>query len=187
MNSFGVVFRISVFGESHGPAIGVVIDGCPPGIPVNPDDFIADFLCSLYGVPISEHITFLVTFSLDRTPPAHYRHNHLIFKRPEGWWGWTWTVIGEIGTAGGTGPALPRRPVHWQRLAPTRSSFGCWRSRGGRGSRRDVCPRPRDPGGRSPAEADRCSCPALRAALLAAAAVWRTGWRRAPPGEYLRS
>ncbi|MFT7588371.1 MAG: chorismate synthase [Limisphaerales bacterium] len=32
-NTFGQLFRISTFGESHGPAIGVVIDGCPPGIP----------------------------------------------------------------------------------------------------------------------------------------------------------
>jgi len=30
MNTFGTLFRISLFGESHGPAIGVVIDGCPP-------------------------------------------------------------------------------------------------------------------------------------------------------------
>jgi chorismate synthase len=42
MNRFGVVFRISLFGESHGPAIGVVIDGCPPGIKVEPEDFISD-------------------------------------------------------------------------------------------------------------------------------------------------
>jgi len=42
MNSFGVVFRVSIFGESHGPAIGVIIDGCPPGIQVNSDDFMAD-------------------------------------------------------------------------------------------------------------------------------------------------
>lgn len=38
-NSFGQTFRITTFGESHGPAIGVVVDGCPPGL-----DFDADFL-----------------------------------------------------------------------------------------------------------------------------------------------
>ena len=33
-NSFGQTFRLTTFGESHGPAIGAVIDGCPPGIAV---------------------------------------------------------------------------------------------------------------------------------------------------------
>ncbi len=42
MNSFGVVFRVTLFGESHGPSIGVIIDGCPPGIPVKSDDFLPD-------------------------------------------------------------------------------------------------------------------------------------------------
>jgi chorismate synthase len=42
MNSFGVVFRVTLFGESHGPAIGVVIDGCPPGIPIVAEDFLGD-------------------------------------------------------------------------------------------------------------------------------------------------
>lgn len=32
MNSYGTLFRISTFGESHGPAIGVIIDGCPAGV-----------------------------------------------------------------------------------------------------------------------------------------------------------
>ena len=42
MNSFGVIFRVSLFGESHGPAIGVIIDGCPPGLAVKTDDFMED-------------------------------------------------------------------------------------------------------------------------------------------------
>ena len=33
-NSFGRVFRFTTWGESHGPALGVVIDGCPPGLPL---------------------------------------------------------------------------------------------------------------------------------------------------------
>ena len=37
-NSFGRLFRFSTWGESHGPAIGVVIDGCPPGIALRPED-----------------------------------------------------------------------------------------------------------------------------------------------------
>lgn len=36
-NSFGQIFRISTFGESHGPAIGVVIDGCPAGLEIDTD------------------------------------------------------------------------------------------------------------------------------------------------------
>ncbi len=34
MNSYGTLFRISTFGESHGPAIGVIIDGCPAGLEI---------------------------------------------------------------------------------------------------------------------------------------------------------
>lgn len=42
MNTFGRIFRISIFGESHGQAIGVTIDGVPPGIELKPDDFLND-------------------------------------------------------------------------------------------------------------------------------------------------
>ena len=42
MNSFGTIFRTHVFGESHGAAVGVVIDGVPAGIPLSVDDFSAD-------------------------------------------------------------------------------------------------------------------------------------------------
>jgi chorismate synthase len=43
MNSFGRMFRISIFGESHGIQIGIVIDGCPAGIPLCEDDLKNDF------------------------------------------------------------------------------------------------------------------------------------------------
>ncbi|MCH2613667.1 MAG: chorismate synthase, partial [Opitutales bacterium] len=33
-NSFGKLFTISTWGESHGGAVGVVIDGCPPNLPL---------------------------------------------------------------------------------------------------------------------------------------------------------
>lgn len=35
MNTFGSLFRVTTFGESHGPALGAVIDGCPAGIPLS--------------------------------------------------------------------------------------------------------------------------------------------------------
>ena len=41
-NCFGKLFTVTTFGESHGPAIGCVIDGCPPGIAVSPEDFRTD-------------------------------------------------------------------------------------------------------------------------------------------------
>ncbi len=37
-NSFGQLFSITTWGESHGPAVGVVIDGCPPGLPITADE-----------------------------------------------------------------------------------------------------------------------------------------------------
>jgi chorismate synthase len=37
-NTFGHLFRVTTFGESHGPAIGCVVDGCPPGIPLGETD-----------------------------------------------------------------------------------------------------------------------------------------------------
>lgn len=42
MNSFGTIFRISLFGESHGSAIGVIVDGCPAGLPLKSEDFLPD-------------------------------------------------------------------------------------------------------------------------------------------------
>ena len=41
-NTFGKVFTVTSFGESHGPALGCVVDGCPPGMPLSPEDMQAD-------------------------------------------------------------------------------------------------------------------------------------------------
>jgi chorismate synthase len=37
MNSFGHLFRVTTWGESHGPALGATVDGCPPNVPVTPE------------------------------------------------------------------------------------------------------------------------------------------------------
>jgi chorismate synthase len=41
-NSFGVLFTVTTFGESHGPAMGCVVDGCPPGLELEPADIQKD-------------------------------------------------------------------------------------------------------------------------------------------------
>jgi chorismate synthase len=42
VNSFGRIFRVTIFGESHGHCVGVNIDGCPAGLPLTVNDFIPD-------------------------------------------------------------------------------------------------------------------------------------------------
>lgn len=42
MNSFGRIFKVSIFGESHGPQIGVVLDGVPEGLEICEKDFLKD-------------------------------------------------------------------------------------------------------------------------------------------------
>jgi chorismate synthase len=37
-NTFGTLFTVTSFGESHGPAIGCVVDGCPPGMALSAED-----------------------------------------------------------------------------------------------------------------------------------------------------
>jgi chorismate synthase len=41
-NSFGLLFTVTTFGESHGPAMGCVVDGCPPGLELDSSDIQAD-------------------------------------------------------------------------------------------------------------------------------------------------
>lgn len=51
MDTFGQYFKVSIFGESHGPAIGVVLDGVPENIPLNEDDFTEDIARRASGAP----------------------------------------------------------------------------------------------------------------------------------------
>lgn len=48
-NSFGEIFRITTFGESHGNGVGVVIDGCPPCIELSPEDFVPEMARRMPG------------------------------------------------------------------------------------------------------------------------------------------
>ncbi|HSF68200.1 MAG TPA: chorismate synthase [Nitrospiraceae bacterium] len=54
-NSFGRVFTVTSFGESHGPAIGCVVDGCPPGLSLSVDDIQRDLDRRKPGT--SRHVT----------------------------------------------------------------------------------------------------------------------------------
>lgn len=51
MNRFGTRFRLALWGESHGPQIGVAIDGLPAGIPLSAGDFEADLARRRAGAP----------------------------------------------------------------------------------------------------------------------------------------
>lgn len=42
MNSFGTLFKVQIFGESHGACVGILIDGCPAGLPLQVADFLED-------------------------------------------------------------------------------------------------------------------------------------------------
>ena len=54
-NSIGELFRVTTFGESHGPALGCVIDGCPPGLELNASDIQPDLDRRRPGT--SRHVT----------------------------------------------------------------------------------------------------------------------------------
>src|SRR6476660_3997930 len=54
-NTFGHIFTVTSFGESHGPAIGCVVDGCPPGLALSSDDIQHDLDRRKPGT--SRHVT----------------------------------------------------------------------------------------------------------------------------------
>ena len=51
-NSFGKLFRVTTAGVSHGPGYVVIIDGCPPGLPLSVEDLLPD-LRKKYGVVVA--------------------------------------------------------------------------------------------------------------------------------------
>ena len=51
MNTFGSKLRVSLFGESHGERIGVILDGVRPGLPLSEADFEADLARRRAGAP----------------------------------------------------------------------------------------------------------------------------------------
>lgn len=101
MNTFGSKFRVSIFGESHGEGIGVVLDGVPPGIALSEADFEADLTRRRSGakgttprkesdVPrilsgvfngFTTGAPLAVTFTNDNTRPADYS-NLVTHPRP---------------------------------------------------------------------------------------------------------
>ena len=54
-NTFGRIFTVTSFGESHGPAIGCVVDGCPPGLTLSAEDIQKDLDRRKPGT--SRHVT----------------------------------------------------------------------------------------------------------------------------------
>ena len=44
MNRFGRLFTVEIFGESHGPSVGVIIDGCPAGVNISTTNMYQDLL-----------------------------------------------------------------------------------------------------------------------------------------------
>ena len=54
-SSLGLLFTVTTFGESHGPAIGAVVDGCPPGMSLSVEDIQGDLDRRKPGT--SRHVT----------------------------------------------------------------------------------------------------------------------------------
>lgn len=70
-NSFGKLFTVTTFGESHGPAIGCVIDGCPPGLALSEADIQPELDRRKPGT--SRHVTQRQSPTRCRSCPASTR------------------------------------------------------------------------------------------------------------------
>ena len=49
-NSMGLLFTVTSFGESHGPGIGCIVDGCPPGMDLSVEDIQLELDLSLIHI-----------------------------------------------------------------------------------------------------------------------------------------
>ena len=56
-NTFGRAFCVTSFGESHGPAIGCVVDGCPPGLELSEADLQPDLDPGAFEIGGDPHVT----------------------------------------------------------------------------------------------------------------------------------
>ena len=73
-NTFGQLFRMTTWGESHGPAIGCVVDGCPPGIPLTAEDI---------QVHLDKRRPGQSRFTTPRREPDQVRILSGVFEHPE--------------------------------------------------------------------------------------------------------
>lgn len=75
-NSFGRLFRISTWGESHGGGVGVNVDGCPPKIPLSAEDIQV-------GVCIGHHGKYLDLWNLESTVSTRLCRQFRIIDRSD--------------------------------------------------------------------------------------------------------
>ena len=73
---YGTIFKISTWGESHGAGVGVVVDGCPAGLPLNEED-IQKYLdrrkpgqskFTMQIIPLMKSMAFVITGAADVLP-----------------------------------------------------------------------------------------------------------------------
>lgn len=60
-NHIGEILRVTTFGESHGPGIGAVVDGCPAGLEISMDEIQKTWIAGSQGSHTSRHSERRVT------------------------------------------------------------------------------------------------------------------------------
>ena len=65
-NTFGKIFRFTTWGESHGPSIGCVIDGCPPNIPISEKEEIWTLFANEWKINLNDLSRTITLNELDQ-------------------------------------------------------------------------------------------------------------------------